>query len=189
MDKVIRIIKKERNNRIITYPFTTFDVVFRSEHPLLKFIGDTFVNPFQCSGQSISELSRSQPMLVPMNKEFNSELVKIVNQIDGVTHSEVQNHFLDNDNATVAIEVPVYYDGKSGLIDIIRLKKGEKHDIIQIIDYKPKAHLEKYAATQVWYYMEAVLSSIITVDNHPCLIKGYYFDQKNCYSITTNVNE
>jgi len=78
-------------------------------------------------------------------------------------HSRVQVFMLENDNSTVAMEVPIWLSPNemigyktifkseeilTGHIDILRID-DEK---IYIWDYKPNAHREKYAATQLFFY-------------------------------------
>jgi len=78
-------------------------------------------------------------------------------------HSRVQMFMLEHDNNTVAMEVPLWLCAEelegyeelfqstaplSGHVDVLRVDDGK----IWIWDYKPKAHKEKYAATQVYFY-------------------------------------
>ena len=104
-------------------------------------------------------------------------------------HSKVQMFMLENDNNTIAMEVPLWlhaheFDGYqtifqsneplSGHIDVLRLE-DEK---IWIWDYKPNAHKEKYAATQVYFY--AIMLSKrtgIPLEQFRC----GYFDHNHSY--------
>jgi len=78
-------------------------------------------------------------------------------------HSRVQMFMLEHDNNTVAMEIPLWLEAEeldgyeelfqsklplSGHIDVLRVDDGK----IWVWDYKPKAHKEKYAATQVYFY-------------------------------------
>jgi hypothetical protein len=78
-------------------------------------------------------------------------------------HSKVQLFMLENDGNTIAVEVPIWLSpgelkeyeqlfGKegplTGHIDVLGLEK----DKIWVWDYKPNAHREKYACTQVYFY-------------------------------------
>ncbi len=78
-------------------------------------------------------------------------------------HPQVQNFLLEQDGNTVALEVPIWLnpsemDGYNylfkdtrpltGHIDILKIEEGK----IWIWDYKPKAHKEEYASTQVFFY-------------------------------------
>ncbi|MEK6935036.1 MAG: PD-(D/E)XK nuclease family protein [Nanoarchaeota archaeon] len=78
-------------------------------------------------------------------------------------HSKVQVFMLENDNSTVAMEVPIWLfpnevgayksvfgssDVLTGHIDVLRIEDGK----ICIWDYKPNAQKEKYASTQTFFY-------------------------------------
>jgi hypothetical protein len=78
-------------------------------------------------------------------------------------HYKVQMFLLENDSNTVSIETPIWIhpnelsnfkkmfdseDPLSGHIDVLRVEDGK----VWIWDYKPKATLEKYASTQVYFY-------------------------------------
>lgn len=78
-------------------------------------------------------------------------------------HQKVQTFMIENDSNTIATEVPIWIEANelegfstlfksdfplTGHIDILRVEDGK----IWIWDYKPKAHREKYAATQTFFY-------------------------------------
>jgi hypothetical protein len=78
-------------------------------------------------------------------------------------HSRVQMFMLEHDNSTVAMEIPIWLQSDeldmfqelfgsteplSGHIDVLRVDDSK----VWIWDYKPKAHKEKYASTQVYFY-------------------------------------
>tara|TARA_Y100000310_G_C20636008_1_gene791196 strand:- start:377 stop:997 length:621 start_codon:yes stop_codon:yes gene_type:complete len=78
-------------------------------------------------------------------------------------HSKVQVFMLENDDKTIAMEVPIWLEENelsnfkelfetdiplSGHIDLVRFEDGK----IWIWDYKPNAKREKYASTQVAFY-------------------------------------
>lgn len=106
-------------------------------------------------------------------------------------HSNVEVFMLNYDKNTLAVEIPIwikpeeyhlfndiFLDEKnplSGHIDVLQVI-GDK---IWILDYKPKAHLEKYAKTQT--YMYALMLSKrtgIPLENFMC----GYFDDKISYT-------
>jgi|SRR3989344_3224443 len=79
------------------------------------------------------------------------------------SHTKIQVFMLENDDKTIAIEIPTWIYPKeinnfikifksktplTGHIDILRVED----DKIWIWDYKPNAFQEKYAATQVYFY-------------------------------------
>ncbi|MEK6816177.1 MAG: PD-(D/E)XK nuclease family protein, partial [Nanoarchaeota archaeon] len=68
-----------------------------------------------------------------------------------------------NDNQTIAMEIPIWMmpneldcfrpllksdEPLTGHIDVLRIQDGK----VWIWDYKPNAHLEKYASTQTYFY-------------------------------------
>ena len=78
-------------------------------------------------------------------------------------HSRIQSFMLENDNNTLAMEVPIWLlpkefagykalfksDGVlTGHIDILRIEDGK----IWVWDYKPNAKNERYATTQTFFY-------------------------------------
>ena len=99
-------------------------------------------------------------------------------------HSKVGVFMLENDDKTIALEIPVWMhhneandlavlnskDVLTGHIDILRLE----HNKLWIWDYKPNAHLEEFAATQVYFYA-LMLSKRTNIDikNIRC---GYFDD-------------
>lgn len=104
-------------------------------------------------------------------------------------HPKVQNFMLENDNKTIAIEVPLWLnhnelslyneifnskDALTGHIDILRIE-DEK---LWIWDYKPNAIKEKYASTQVYFYALMLSKRTgISLDNFRC----GYFDAKDTF--------
>lgn len=104
-------------------------------------------------------------------------------------HSNVQVFMLQNDDKTLAVEVPLWIqpdeldlfhkyfeeDGPlTGHIDALRIEDGK----IWIWDFKPKAHKEKYANVQVYFYALMLAKRTgISLDNFRC----GYFDQFKAY--------
>lgn len=105
-------------------------------------------------------------------------------------HSQVQVYMLENDDKTIGVEVPVWFEKEemkffenifgecegvlSGHIDVLRVEDGK----IWIWDYKPNAFKEKYAATQVYFYALMLSARTgIPLDKFRC----GYFDSARCY--------
>lgn len=104
-------------------------------------------------------------------------------------HSKVQLFMLENDNDTVAIEVPIWLNPHeveqynsifgsdeplTGHIDVIGIEDGN----IWVWDYKPNAHKEKYADTQVYFYALMLSKRTgIALDKFRC----GYFDWEKAY--------
>ncbi len=104
-------------------------------------------------------------------------------------HSQVQVFMLENDNKTIAAEVPLWLeadeaefyqslfmtsDPLTGHIDLLRIEDNK----IWVLDYKPNANLEKFAATQVYFYALMLSKRAkIPLEKFRC----GYFDWKDCY--------
>ena len=98
-------------------------------------------------------------------------------------HTNVEMFMLQNDTKTVSIEIPMWLmdtehpnyhslfetkDVLTGHIDILRVEDGN----IWIWDYKPNAHKEKYASTQVSFYAYMLSKRTgIPIDKFRC---GYF---------------
>lgn len=98
-------------------------------------------------------------------------------------HKKVQMFMLENDNSTIAIEIPLwvtkdeldnyieYFNSKSpltGHIDVLRIEDNK----IWIWDYKPEAEREEFAATQVYCYALMLSKRTgIDLENFRC---GYF---------------
>ncbi len=104
-------------------------------------------------------------------------------------HSNVQMFMLQTDDKTISMEVPLWMleseltgfeelfcskDALTGHIDALRIEDGK----IWIWDYKPKAHKEKFASTQVLLYA-LMLSrrSGIPIEEFRC----GYFDENTSF--------
>ncbi|MFH1071945.1 MAG: PD-(D/E)XK nuclease family protein [Nanoarchaeota archaeon] len=108
------------------------------------------------------------------------------------SHSNVECFMLHNDDKTVGVEVPIWveaheisanlpsYDGVfsstdplSGHIDIVRMENKK----LWVWDYKPKAHLEKFASTQTFFYALMLSKRTgIPLDEFMC---GYFDENKS----------
>ena len=105
------------------------------------------------------------------------------------SHSKVGVFMLENDNKTIAVEVPLWLESNelnefkdmfnsieplTGHIDILRVDHGK----IWVWDYKPNAAKERYAATQVYFYVLMLSRRTgIPLDN----FRGGYFDDKDVF--------
>ncbi len=104
-------------------------------------------------------------------------------------HLNVQMFMLAYDNKTVAIEVTIWLESSeldgfedlfksslslSGHIDVLRVEDGR----VWVWDYKPNAHREKFAATQVFFY--ALMLSKRTGVPLEKFMCGY-FDENSCF--------
>jgi len=111
-------------------------------------------------------------------------------------HSKVQVFMLENDDKTIAVEVPIWIKEEeienynevfktreplTGHIDVLRLED----DKIWIWDYKPNAQREEYATTQTYFY--ALMLSKRTGINLEKFRCGY-FDSCYAYVFKPEVN-
>ena len=109
-------------------------------------------------------------------------------------HSKVQVFMLENDDKTLAVEVPIWLEADevdyfhnifkcseplTGHIDVLRVD-GDK---IWIWDYKPNAHREKFAATQTYFYA-LMLSKRTGIDFKR--FRCGYFDDKYAFLFNPN---
>lgn len=104
-------------------------------------------------------------------------------------HPRVQSFMLENDGKTIAMEVPIWlehheiddftslfktFQPLTGHIDILRIDDNK----IWIWDYKPNAHKEKFASTQVFFYALMLSKrTSIPLENFRC----GYFDSSYAY--------
>lgn len=104
-------------------------------------------------------------------------------------HSQVQVFMLENDSKTIAVEVPLWLNANeaefyqslfktneplTGHIDLLRIE-GDK---VWVLDYKPNARLERFAATQVYFYALMLSKRTkIPLEKFRC----GYFDAQDCY--------
>lgn len=108
-------------------------------------------------------------------------------------HTKVQLHFLEHDNKTIACEVPVWIHPEeleelkinnvlTGHIDLLRIENNK----IWVWDYKPRAHEEKYASTQVYFYAKMLSRRTgISMEKFRC----GYFDENNAFVFLPKIEE
>ena len=112
------------------------------------------------------------------------------NERFSTNHTKVQMFFMEKDEKSVAVEVPLWFmpeeaefyneifktsEPLTGHIDLVRIEDGK----IWVWDYKPKARLEKFAATQVYFYALMLSARTgIDLENFRC----GYFDAQDCYA-------
>lgn len=140
------------------------------------------LNLHQILGHEISDLTRQA---LEINKERFKE-----------QHPRVQVFLLENDDKTIAIEVPIWIYPEelrqftnifktklplTGHIDILRIEDNK----IWIWDYKPNSIEEKYAATQVYFYALMLSKRAkINLEDFRC----GYFDHKYAYVFRPELN-
>lgn len=194
MDKIIRTFKVNRGGREVEYPFTTYSMILgsRREKPeetplahnikscLIAYLREVFVQGVPSKlDRSVTDLS---PIVTQIKQIPKSDLVDLAKAAEyhgsgNQQHERVQKYFMENDPYTIATEVPVWNSDTLGHIDILRLFA----EYIEVDDFKPKAHLETKAASQVIRYV-SMLSKQLGLPLR--YFKARYFDDQNCYEIT-----
>lgn len=117
-------------------------------------------------GPRSSQLRFALPIpLVPVEGHEVSQLAAAALEWsdEKTPHTKVQNFMLERDDKTVATEVPLWLVPEemasfsqlfsssaplTGHIDVLRMEDGH----IWVWDFKPNAHKERYAHTQVFFY-------------------------------------
>jgi len=167
----------------VDYLFQTFENI----HELAKmrggvvgklctFLSDVYKNGIpETQTKSISEL----PLLICKSEKRPDQITSIAAEANArgngrQQHDVLQSYFLDNDRFTIATETPVWRDGVLGHIDLIRIAD----DVVEVWDYKPDAHRETKAASQILRYRNFLAKCTgIPLSN----IQAGYFDEKNAY--------
>lgn len=174
-----------RNDRKIIYPFTTYSCVLTSENlpeslnkNLQNYLKKVFIEGVPTDKKkSVTDLSQ----LIVQKQEADHELIGFAQKasyhgLKNKQHECVQQHLLDNDQHTIAIEVPVWDDSTLGHIDILRITNK-----IGVWDFKPEASKETKAAGQVLRYIKMLQSAL----NLPLrMFEGGYYDDQNLYFLS-----
>ena len=84
------------------------------------------------------------------------------------------------DPFTIACEVPVNDDERCGQIDLIRIIGNHTDPIIQVCDFKPLAHKEKKACSQLHYYKQ-MLQHCTGISSDK--IELVYFDSTHAFRV------
>ena len=158
---------------------------------LNKYLEETFAkrpDHYFKEGMSGSKLNFNLNLDVHNLKAHEiCELAKNALSIDTkkTAHTKVQLFLLENDNKTIASEVPVWIHPNeleikkinevlTGHIDLLRIDNNK----IWVWDYKPNASQEKYASTQLYFYTLMLSKrTSIPLENFRC----GYFDEHNAF--------
>ena len=197
MDKIVRKIEREKGDRILTYNFTTYPVIFdrstrfldqNKDRPnlilLLDFLAEAFVHGMQERRKSPSE---SPEKLIETTHVTGHPLSKYAAKsgymgMGNRQHPIAQNYLLDHCPEAIAIEVPVWEgeeedeNAESGCIDVILYYPENDH--VGVWDLKPKAAAERTASAQVHDYVRLFMQR--SCISRSSIIAGY-FDDKDCY--------
>lgn len=188
MKIISRNFPKMRGDAKVDYVFRTFEGIhaFSEKNSifgkLCAYLADIFDNGIpkieEC--KSVSEL----PQLICSAEQRDNQIVELAKKANArgngkSQHDIIQNYFLVNDEFAIATEIPVWDQDKNvlGHIDLLRVVG----DIVELWDYKPNAHLEKKAASQILRYRNMLAKCAnIPLSN----IQAGYFDEKNAYFLT-----
>lgn len=149
-------VHEEKKKTLCPLPLDTFlqDAMISCPHEYFK------------EGPRGSRLKMALPIsLIPVTGHEVSHLARAALEFseEKTPHAKVQNFMLERDDKTVAMEVPLWLTPSemsplasffgtnaplTGHIDVLRIE-DEK---IWVWDFKPHAHKEKYAHTQVSFY-------------------------------------
>ncbi|HLD15631.1 MAG TPA: PD-(D/E)XK nuclease family protein [Candidatus Nanoarchaeia archaeon] len=157
------------------YPYTVHfnktDKLCNGLTPLQRYLKDMFTscpNQFFNGGPRSSALKFKVPFdMIEVQGHEVSQLAKLGLEENSKryssNHLKVQYFMLENDDKTVAIEIPLWSQHDeipdfvnifntiqplTGHIDVLRVE----NDNVWVWDYKPNALKEKYASTQVYFY-------------------------------------
>lgn len=187
MDKIVREFKVMREDREMIYPFTTFscildEITYQNElkNKLFAYLRTVFLKGMPPVEDRISVTER--PPIVVKVENRKCDLVDFAKKADyrdrwKFQHPVLQKYMLDNDPYTIATEVPIYDEKFSGHIDLIRLFPSK----IQVPDFKPEAHKERKAGSQIYTYI-LMLGRALKLPLS--CFEGVYFDDKNSYFLT-----
>ncbi|UCE38530.1 MAG: PD-(D/E)XK nuclease family protein [Thermoplasmata archaeon] len=166
---------------------------------LKRYINDMLNNPMDHLFQSkkvlrVSELGNTinipKPNIRSVKDSPASRMTDLALELaktNSERHQKVEEFFLVNDSATVAVEIPVFLTHKearshgisipktlTGHIDILQARSNRIH----ILDYKPDAQSEKLAREQLTLYAIALGKRTGIV---PSKIICAYFDENGYY--------
>lgn len=177
-----------------TYGFTTCDFVLHAPdkkfwqgglhenfYKLCRHLQDAFINGMPERDMSASQSAR----LIIKTKRIKGHEYSRMAKASAARgkgrgqHPAVQDYFMKNDRYAIGVEIPVWDDDMTALLDIVLV--NPKTGIVRVLDYKPDASLEKKAATQV-HHQVRLLCHNTGID--PKSVVGFYFDDLNTYQLT-----
>lgn len=185
MDKISREFTVKRGETNVVYRFTTYPFIFTAKPKaeeaiiILEYLRKIFTEgvPDLSGCMSVTEC----PTLIIPVIEVKNDYVEHAKKADYQgcgrgQHHRVQHQLLKYHPKTIAIEVPVFNKEWSGHIDVLGLSEG----FIDVGDFKPKAHKERKAASQVWRYIQLLAAATGLPTSR---FRGFYFDDKRCFQL------
>ena len=179
-----------RKDRPVVYKFTTYDVALaytvagmqRNYAALIKHLNKAFHTGIPDRPTSPSQMKKLiiEKELAPSKADphpFCAFAFFAGYEGQGnKQHDIVQSYFHQHCLECIATEMPVWNDEISGCVDIVLYDK--KEDKVILLDFKPNAHKESKAATQLFYYKKLLVEQT-GITNVEC----YYFDKDHCYRV------
>lgn len=184
MDLITRRFSVQREKTLQYYPFTTYSFIWVvQQDPILEKACQYFRQVMRCGipeGLVAKSVSGANECIVKLERR-DDDLMRFAKDSNYMNrgkfqHEIMEQYLLENDPATMAIEIPVYDDEYLGHIDILRWHNKR----FQIVDFKPNAAKEKKAGTQVARYRQLFSKNTGVPER---LIDGAYFDEFNSYHL------
>jgi transposase-like protein len=207
----IILSKKFHHQQVYDYKYHTLKTnIAGKTFPQIKFYSTSIIKkrnfiptkPFQ-HGPRCSELridNKPEKTTKHNNAPKLAQLAQTLAKTNRERHQHVENTFLINDSATIAIEVPVYMtpdelskderttfgsvikEPLSGHIDILQVRFNKIH----ILDYKPEiSQTEKAAVEQLFLYALALAKRIkIPLYKFSCA----YFNEDSYYQFSPSLD-
>lgn len=185
MDKITREFTVRRGEANVIYRFSTYPYIFtaKSKSPVVnaafKYLQKVFIEGVP-DVSNCKSVTQGNPLIIPTIK-VQSDMIEHAIKADYRNcgrgqHHRVQQQMLKYDRHTVAIEVPVFNGELSGHIDILRI--FPEH--IEVADFKPLAHKERKAASQVFRYITLLAAAMELPISK---FQGFYFDDRSCFQL------
>jgi hypothetical protein len=188
MERITRNLK--HSGRDIIYKFSTWSIIFEPRnkekmpslaYSLFEYLERAFKEGVPSAEESPSQAKELMLNVTQVNTTDYPTFAKNANY-HGTTyrqHDVVQDFFMNEHPNCLAVEAPVRHEERGGYMDFIMYYPvlGEVH----ILDFKPKAHAERKAATQLYHY-KTLLHKVAKIPLRK--IRCFYFDDKHCYEVT-----
>lgn len=174
-----------RGDRKMYYPFIVkakFLKADLSKIPLIRLKAHIVETLWNGHPDFIDKISASQatPLILPTPRFVPDDPVCEFAKMSGYQgaqggqHLSVQRYMLEYDPHTIAIEAPFWSKTHSCHVDIVRVFPEK----IQMWDFKPKAHKETKANTQLWHQREIIKEQLKLFGQS---IEFAYFDENGAH--------
>ena len=188
MFQITRHIERKIDERMVKYPFTTYDIIFLKPNEskpnwcaLTDYLKRMFTMPIPMHGDMPSA---TRELVVDVAEEFTDKSFCQMVQDSQATglgsnqHPTLQKYAMEMNPKIIGIEVPVYDEKWLGFMDLLEYDRAT--DKIKIIDYKPNASRDRKAPAQTLRY-KALFCKCAQVS--PKDVEAFYGDDQNFYKI------